>query len=194
MQHARPPCPSPTSEVYPKSCQLSWRYHPIISSSVIPFSSCPQSFPEGYSVMSNPLQPYELYSPWNSQAGILEQVAFPFSKWSSQSRDQTQISSIAGKFFTRWATRKPKNTGMGSLFLLQGLNWGVLHCRLILYQLSYQGRFGHRLGLLWHWIAFLGREERSFFHFWDCIQILHLYFLLTKRDTPFLLRDSCPQL
>ena len=141
LQQARPPCPSPTSEVYPNSCQLSRWYHPIISSSVIPFSSCPQSFPESHSVVSNSLQPYELYSPWNSQAGILERVAFPFSKRSSQSRDQTQVSRIAGRFFTSWATRKPKNTGMGSLFLLQELNWGALHCRLILYQLSYQWRF-----------------------------------------------------
>ena len=44
-QHARPPCPSPTPGVYPNSCPLSWWCHPIISSSVVPFSSCPQSFP-----------------------------------------------------------------------------------------------------------------------------------------------------
>ena len=44
-QHARPPCPSPTPGVYSNSCQLSWCCHPTISSSVIPFSSCLQSFP-----------------------------------------------------------------------------------------------------------------------------------------------------
>ena len=44
-QHTRPPCPSPTPRVYPNSCPLSWWCHPIISSSVIPFSSCLQSFP-----------------------------------------------------------------------------------------------------------------------------------------------------
>ena len=44
-QHARPPCPSPTPIVYPNSCPLSQWCHPIISSSVDPFSSCPQSFP-----------------------------------------------------------------------------------------------------------------------------------------------------
>jgi len=44
-QHARPPCPSPTPGVHPNSCPSSrWR-HPAISSSVIPFSSCPQSLP-----------------------------------------------------------------------------------------------------------------------------------------------------
>ena len=44
-QHARPPCPSPTPRVYPNSCPLSQRCHPAISSSIIPFSSCPLSLP-----------------------------------------------------------------------------------------------------------------------------------------------------
>ena len=45
LQHARPPCPSPTPGTYSNSCPLSQWCHPAISSSVIPFSSCPQSFP-----------------------------------------------------------------------------------------------------------------------------------------------------
>ena len=44
-QHARPPCPSPTPGVYSDSCPSNWWCHPVISSSVIPFSSCPQSLP-----------------------------------------------------------------------------------------------------------------------------------------------------
>ena len=44
-QHARPPCLSPTPGVHPNLCPLSWWCHPTISSSVIHFSSCPQSFP-----------------------------------------------------------------------------------------------------------------------------------------------------
>ena len=44
-QHARPPCPSLTPGVYLNSCPLSQWYHPTISSFVVPFSSCPQSFP-----------------------------------------------------------------------------------------------------------------------------------------------------
>ena len=44
-QHARPPCPLPTSGVHSDSCPLSQWCHPAISSSVIPFSSCPQSLP-----------------------------------------------------------------------------------------------------------------------------------------------------
>ena len=42
------------------------------------------------------------------QARILELVAFPFSRGSSQPRDQTQVSCIAGRFFTSWATREPQ--------------------------------------------------------------------------------------
>ena len=44
-QHARPPCPSPTPRVHPNPCPLSQRCLPITLSSIIPFSSCPQSFP-----------------------------------------------------------------------------------------------------------------------------------------------------
>ena len=79
------------------------------------------------------------------QARILEWVNFPFSRGSFQPRNQTQVSRIAGRFFTRKPQGKPKNTGMGSLSLLQGifptqeLNQGLLHCRRILCQLRYQG-------------------------------------------------------
>ena len=45
LQRARPPCPSPTRGVYSNSCPSSQWCHPTISSSVVPFSSCPQSFP-----------------------------------------------------------------------------------------------------------------------------------------------------
>ena len=45
LQHARPPCPSPTPRVHSNSRASSWWCHPAIPSSVIPFSSCPQSLP-----------------------------------------------------------------------------------------------------------------------------------------------------
>ena len=45
LQHARPPCPSPTPRLHPNPCPLSRWCHPTISSSVVHFSSCPQSFP-----------------------------------------------------------------------------------------------------------------------------------------------------
>ena len=45
LQHARPPCPSPSPRFHPNSCPSSRWCHPAISSSVVPFSSCPQSLP-----------------------------------------------------------------------------------------------------------------------------------------------------
>ena len=50
LQHTRPPCASPTPGVYPNSCPLSRWCHPAISSSAVPFSSCPQSFPASRSL------------------------------------------------------------------------------------------------------------------------------------------------
>ena len=57
LQHASPPCPSPTPGVYSNSCPLSQWCHPTISSSVIPFSSCPQSFPGSF-------QMSQLFASW----------------------------------------------------------------------------------------------------------------------------------
>ena len=45
LQQARPPCPSPTPQIYSNSCPLNQWYHPTISSSVVPFSSILQIFP-----------------------------------------------------------------------------------------------------------------------------------------------------
>ena len=78
------------------------------------------------------------------QARILEWVAFPFSRGSSQPKDQTQVSHISGRFCTAKPQGKAKTTGVGSLSLLQWiflteeLNRGLLHCRQILYRLSWK--------------------------------------------------------
>ena len=79
------------------------------------------------------------------QARILDSVAIPFSKGSSQHRDQTLVSLIAVDSLPAEPKGKSKNTGVGSLSLLQrilptqNLNRGFLHFRWILYQMSYQG-------------------------------------------------------
>ena len=79
------------------------------------------------------------------QARKLEWVAIPFSRGSSQHRYWTQVFFIAGGFLLSQPPGKPKNTGVGGLSLLQQIfplqesNQGLLHCRWILYQLSYQG-------------------------------------------------------
>ena len=54
-QHTRPPCPSPTPRVHPNPCPSNRWCHPTISSSVIPFSSCPQSFPASESFQMSQL-------------------------------------------------------------------------------------------------------------------------------------------
>ena len=87
------------------------------------------------------------------QARILEWVVSPFSGGSSQPRGQTQVSHTSGGFCTLSVLPgKPKNPGVASLSLLQGIvqtqesNQGLLHCRQILYQLSYQGSPAFMLG------------------------------------------------
>ena len=64
-QHARPPCPSPTPRVHPNSCPLSQWCHPTISSSVVPFSSCPQSFPA-----SGSFQMSQLFASGSQSIGV----------------------------------------------------------------------------------------------------------------------------
>ena len=61
-QHARPPCPSPTPGVHSDSRPSSLWYHPAISSSVVPFSSCPQSLPASESF------PMSQLFPWGGQS------------------------------------------------------------------------------------------------------------------------------
>ena len=69
---------------------------------------------ESHSVMSDSCDPKDYSLPASSfqgilQARILELVAVPFSRESSQPRDWTQVSRIASRFFTIWATRETHN-------------------------------------------------------------------------------------
>ena len=70
-------------------------------------SSCLLNESESCSIMSNSMRPHGLYIIHGIlQARILEWVAFPFARGSSPPRDRTQVSCIAGRFFTSWATRE----------------------------------------------------------------------------------------
>ena len=113
LQHTRPLCPLPTPRVYSNSGPLSQWCHPTISSSVIPFSSCPLSFPASLgtrycaAAAAAKLLQYCL-TLWDSidgsppsssvpgilQARILEWVAIPFSRGSSRFRDQICVSYV----------------------------------------------------------------------------------------------------
>ena len=73
-QHARPPCPSPPPEVHSNSRPLSPWCHPAISSSVIPFSSCPQSLTESES------SPMSQLFPWGGQSTGVSAFASFFPK------------------------------------------------------------------------------------------------------------------
>ena len=118
-------------------------------------------------------------TPWTIQsmefsARILEWVAFPFSRGSSQSRDWTRVSCIAGGFFTSWATSEAQEHWSKRLSLLQEIfptqesNQGLLHCRQFLYQLSFQGSQPENK---WINIFFLKRRKivsNSPWYQWHC--------------------------
>ena len=97
-QHARPPCPSPTPRVFSNSCPLSWWCHPTISSSVIPFSSCPQSFPAWGSFQMN-----QLFASGGQSIGVSASTSvlpmniqhwFPLGGWISlQSKGLSKVFS-----------------------------------------------------------------------------------------------------
>ena len=79
------------------------------------------------------------------QARILDWIAFPFSRDLPNSGIEPRSPTLEADSLPAEPQWKPKNTGVGSLSLLQQIfqtqesNWGLLHCRRILYQLSYQG-------------------------------------------------------
>ena len=97
LQHARPPCPSPTPGLHSNSCSSSWWCHPAISSSVIPFSSCPQSLPASESF------PMSQLFAWGSQSTeVLALASFLPKKsqgWSSS--EWTGWTSLQSKGLSR---------------------------------------------------------------------------------------------
>ena len=101
LQHARPLCPSPTPGVHPNSRPSSWWCHPAISSSVVPFSSCPQSLPApGSFPMSQLFNEFQLQRwsfQWTPGTDLLKDglAGSPFSPRDSQESSPTpQFKSI----------------------------------------------------------------------------------------------------
>ena len=90
------------------------------------------------------------------QARILERVAFPFSRDLPNPEIEPRSPTLRADYLPAEPQGKPKNTGVGSLSLLQeifptqGLNPGLLHCRQILYQLSYQESFMYYIFIFVH--------------------------------------------
>ena len=114
-QHARPPCPSPSPGAHPDSHPSSPWCHPAISSSVIPFSSCPHYIRGCCCCLDAKLcltlcNPMDCNPPGSSihgisQASVLEWVAISFSTGSSQSRDWTYVCCIERQILYHCATR-----------------------------------------------------------------------------------------
>ena len=104
-QHTRPPCPSPTPGVYSNSCPLSRWCHPAISSSVIPFSSYPQSLPASGSFPMS-----QLFASGGQSIGVLASASVlpmntqDWSPWgwtgwmALQSKGLSQESSLTPQF------------------------------------------------------------------------------------------------
>ena len=120
-QHARPPCPSPTPGVHSNSRPSSQWCHPAISSSVVPFSSCPQSLPASESF------PVSQFFAWGGQStGVSALASFRTSICLSISN----YAAVAARSLQLCPTLQPirlhrpwdspgKNTGVGCCFLLQ---------------------------------------------------------------------------
>ena len=116
-QHTKPPCPSPNARVYPNPNPLSWWCHPTISSSVVPFSCCPQSFPA-----SGSFQMSQLFTSGGQSIGV--------SASTSVLPMNTQDWSPLG--WTSWISLKSKGLSRvfsythGRLMLMYGKNNTIL--------------------------------------------------------------------
>ena len=108
-QHARLPCLSPTPGVYSNSCPSSWWCHPIISSSVIPFSSCPQPLPASESF------PMSQLFAWGGQSIGVSALASVFPM-------NTQDWSPLG--WTGWTSLQSK--GLSRVYKSVILEWVVI--------------------------------------------------------------------
>ena len=97
LQHARPPCPSPSPGVHSDSCSSSPWCHPGISSSVVPFSSCPQSLPASESF------PMSQHSAWGGQSTGVSALALflPKKSQGSSPSEWTGWISLQSKGLSR---------------------------------------------------------------------------------------------
>ena len=111
-QHARPPCPSLSPRVHSNSPPSSWWCHPAISSSVIPFSSCPQSLPASKSF------PMSQLFAWGGQStGVSASASFPPKKsqgWSPL--EWTGWTSLQFKGLSRVFSNSPSITSKDIIY------------------------------------------------------------------------------
>ena len=111
LQHSRPPCPSPTPGVHPNPCPSSRWCHPTISSFVVPFSSCPQSFPA-----SGSFQMSQLFTSGGQNIGVSASTSVPPMN--------TQDWSPLG--WTGWISLQSK-VGANKYYCMMELSWVELN-------------------------------------------------------------------
>ena len=116
-RHARPPCPSTTPEVYPNSCPLNQWCHLTMSSSVVPFSSCLQSFPT-----SGHFQMSQLFESGRQKIGVSASTSVP----TMNSQDWSPLG------WTGWISLKSK--GLSRVFFSTTILW---HSAFFTVQLSH---------------------------------------------------------
>ena len=131
----------------PSSMKLTCRYNALWGA--IPWKS---SESESHSVVSDSLQPHGLYSPWNSP-GLNIGMGKPFPSPGDLPNPgiEPRSPTLQADSLPAESQGKPKNTGVGSLSLLQQIfwtqesNWSLQYCRWIVHQLSYQGSLSYSL-------------------------------------------------
>ena len=129
LQHARPPCPSPTSGVHSNARPSSWWCHPAISSSVVPFSSCPQSLPA-----SETFPMIQLFT-WGGQSIGVSALASFIPK---ESQGWSPLE------WTGWISLQSK--GLKSLLQHRSSKASILRCSAFFtVQLSHDHRKNHSL-------------------------------------------------
>ena len=145
-QHAWPLCPSPTPGVNSNSCPLRWWCHPTISSSVVPFSSCPQSFPT-----SGSFQMSQLFTLGGQSTGV--------SASASVLPMNIQDWSVLG--WTGWISLQSK--GLSSLLQHDSSKASVLWCSaLFIVQISHPYMTIGKTIALTRW-TFCGKAMSLFF-------------------------------
>ena len=114
-EHARPPCPSPTPGVHPNPCPLSQWCHPMISSSVIPFSSCPQSFPA-----SGSFQMSQLFASGGQRIGVSASTSvLPVNTQDSSPLGWTGWISLQSKSLLQHHRSKASILWQSAFFIVQ---------------------------------------------------------------------------
>ena len=122
QQHTRLPCPSPTPGVHPNSCASSQWCHPAISSSVVPFSSCLQSFPA-----SGSFQMSQLFASGGQSIGALVSASvLPMNIQDWFHLGLTDLISLLSKGLSR-ATPQFKSINSSVLSFLYGPTFTSIH-------------------------------------------------------------------